>query len=196
MPAAGRWPTTVFRESLTVGATPACSPSTVRRPTTTRSPSWLPTSDTPLPALADSLHAAEDGPTGVVHSDRHREHLLVDNKGSLAGVLDFGDAFVGAVAWDFVLLNWYYASSLHATIPPGPMLSTTASRRPSQSGSTRRPRCRDLLAALGDGQVSASVASPVIQAELRRALLRCDGDSSRRGRSATAVHRRRRRAGA
>ncbi len=58
--------------------------------------------------LALQIEAAASGPTGVVHSDLHREHLLVNDDGSLAGVLDFGDAFVGATAWDFALLNWYY----------------------------------------------------------------------------------------
>jgi len=60
------------------------------------------------PGLASQIEAAASGPTGVVHSDLHREHLLVNDDGSLAGVLDFGDAFVGAIAWDFALLNWYF----------------------------------------------------------------------------------------
>jgi len=48
---------------------------------------------------------------GVVHSDLHREHLLVGEDGGLAGVLDFGDAFVGARAWDYALLHWYYGEA-------------------------------------------------------------------------------------
>lgn len=57
--------------------------------------------------LARDIAAADTGRTGVVHSDLHREHLLVGNDGSLAAVLDFGDAFIGSIAWDFALLNWY-----------------------------------------------------------------------------------------
>ncbi len=54
------------------------------------------------------LDAASGPRQSVVHSDLHREHLLADADGNLTGVLDFGDAFVGAPAWDFALLRWYY----------------------------------------------------------------------------------------
>ncbi len=55
------------------------------------------------------LRSANAEPFGVVHSDLHRDHLLVDPRdGSFAGLLDFGDAFVGSTAWDFALLHWYY----------------------------------------------------------------------------------------
>ena len=57
-------------------------------------------------SLRPDIETAEAGPLGVVHSDLHREHLLVDADGSLAALLDFGDTFVGATAWDFALLNW------------------------------------------------------------------------------------------
>lgn len=62
----------------------------------------------PIAELLTRIEGAESGPTGVVHSDLHRQHLLVAADGSLAGLLDFGDAFVGAIAWDFALLQWYY----------------------------------------------------------------------------------------
>lgn len=62
-------------------------------------------------SLANCIEAAATGPTGVVHSDLHREHLLTDTRGLLTGVLDFGDAFIGSVAWDFALLNWYYGEA-------------------------------------------------------------------------------------
>lgn len=55
-----------------------------------------------------AIEAAAEGPLGLVHSDLHREHLLQGPDGSLTGLLDFGDAFVGAVGWDFALLHWYY----------------------------------------------------------------------------------------
>lgn len=61
-----------------------------------------------LQGLRASIIASSDGPIGLVHSDLHREHLLRSESGTLAGVLDFGDAFVGARAWDFGLLHWYY----------------------------------------------------------------------------------------
>jgi len=56
------------------------------------------------PTILDSLQ----GPSGLVHSDLHREHLLLDSRGRFAGVLDFGAAFVGSTAWDFASLHWYY----------------------------------------------------------------------------------------
>ncbi len=61
------------------------------------------------------LHAAQ-GPVGVVHSDLHREHILRDDTGCLAAVLDFGDAFVGSPAWNFALLNWYYGAAEAARV--------------------------------------------------------------------------------
>jgi aminoglycoside phosphotransferase (APT) family kinase protein len=63
-----------------------------------------------LDGLRASIMEASDGPAGPVHSDLHPEHLLRDDLGSLAGVLDFGDAFIGAPAWDAALLHWYYGS--------------------------------------------------------------------------------------
>lgn len=54
-------------------------------------------------------------PHGLVHSDLHRAHLLRSGDdlsgGELAGVLDFGDAFVGSTAWDFALLHWYHGAT-------------------------------------------------------------------------------------
>lgn len=74
--------------------------------------------------LATDIATAGTGATGVVHSDLHREHLLVGNDGSLTGVLDFGDAFIGSIAWDFALLNWYYGRANAAAVarhhPAGP----------------------------------------------------------------------------
>ncbi len=66
--------------------------------------------------LAGDIEAAGAGATGVVHSDLHREHLLVDRDGSLTGVLDFGDAFIGSIAWDFALVNWYYGRANAAVV--------------------------------------------------------------------------------
>jgi aminoglycoside phosphotransferase (APT) family kinase protein len=61
-----------------------------------------------LEDLRGRIIEASGGPVGIVHSDLHRQHLLCGSSGSLAGVLDFGDAFIGALAWDFALLRWYY----------------------------------------------------------------------------------------
>ncbi|MCP3860995.1 MAG: aminoglycoside phosphotransferase family protein, partial [Phycisphaeraceae bacterium] len=60
-----------------------------------------------LAALKDEIVDAATEPFGVVHSDLHRQHLL-RNGDELAGILDFGDAFIGATAWDFALIHWYY----------------------------------------------------------------------------------------
>lgn len=59
---------------------------------------------------ATEIRSAASGPIGLVHSDLHREHLLVAPSGDLAAVLDFGDAFVGSITWDFALLHWYYGA--------------------------------------------------------------------------------------
>lgn len=64
----------------------------------------------PLAGLVDEVWEAIEGPVGVVHSDLHREHLLTESDGQLGGVLDFGDAFIGSVAWDFAQLRWYYGT--------------------------------------------------------------------------------------
>jgi aminoglycoside phosphotransferase (APT) family kinase protein len=66
--------------------------------------------------FVSDIAAAGTGAIGVVHSDLHREHLLVGNDGSLNGVLDFGDAFIGSIAWDFALLNWYYGKGNASTV--------------------------------------------------------------------------------
>ncbi len=50
---------------------------------------------------------AVGAPFGVLHSDLHQQHLLNRND-HLTGVLDFGDAFIGSIAWDFALIHWYY----------------------------------------------------------------------------------------
>ena len=62
------------------------------------------------------IEGAEAGSAGIVHSDLHNKHLLVDKDGSLTGVLDFGDAFIGSIAWDFALLNWYYGTPNAAVV--------------------------------------------------------------------------------
>lgn len=59
----------------------------------------------------DDIVGAAQGRTGLVHSDLHREHLLVDEGWRLGGLLDFGDAFIGCTAWDFALLLWYYGNT-------------------------------------------------------------------------------------
>jgi aminoglycoside phosphotransferase (APT) family kinase protein len=59
----------------------------------------------------DAIVGAAQGCTGLVHSDLHRAHLLVDEGWRLGGLLDFGDAFIGCTAWDFALLLWYYGNT-------------------------------------------------------------------------------------
>ena len=60
--------------------------------------------------LERRIREAAQGSAALVHSDLHREHLLRGDGGTLAGLLDFGDAFVGCAAWDFALLHWYYSA--------------------------------------------------------------------------------------
>lgn len=69
--------------------------------------------------LRSRIIAESEGPVGVVHSDLHREHILRDEAGRLAGVLDFGDAFLGSCAWDFALLRWYYGDENAGRVAAG-----------------------------------------------------------------------------
>lgn len=79
-----------------------------------------------IAVLANRVDDAASGFTGLVHSDLHCEHLLIDPHWRLGGVLDFGDAFVGSQAWDFALLGWHYGDTnagMVATLSPnGPEL--------------------------------------------------------------------------
>lgn len=65
---------------------------------------------------ADAIRDAAVGRRGLVHSDLHSEHLLETSDGALAGVLDFGDAFIGSRAWDFALLIHYYGPDTAAAV--------------------------------------------------------------------------------
>ncbi len=68
-----------------------------------------------LSKQTEIIEAAE-GQFGLTHSDLHRLHFLTTDQGKLGGVLDFGDTFVGAVAWDFALLIWYYGEANAAVV--------------------------------------------------------------------------------
>ncbi len=73
------------------------------------------------PALLDALSRlreqllryAEMDARAVCHSDLHADNILCDTDGHLAGVIDFGDAFVGYPAWD--LANFAYHFGWPAT---------------------------------------------------------------------------------
>lgn len=73
-------------------------------PINAHAPDLIPKIAKLLPRIVD----AERSAIGLTHSDLHREHILRHDNGRLAGVLDFGAAFLGASAWDFALLAWYY----------------------------------------------------------------------------------------
>lgn len=109
--------------------------------------------------LRDELLAAAEGPMGLVHSDLHHEHLLAGSDGSLTGVLDFGDAFIGSVAWDFALLHWYY----------GPAVSQAVARRhplgPEVDGQSRL-----LATAVGIHKLAKSPTDPQVPLRLSELL--------------------------
>jgi len=67
-------------------------------------------------AASESIVVAARDRRGVVHSDLHPQHLLVGAKGELAGVLDFGAAFIASRAWDFALLIHYYGLATAAGV--------------------------------------------------------------------------------
>lgn len=62
----------------------------------------------PIRALEGGICAVAETNIGLTHSDLHREHFLVDETGNLTALLDFGDAFIGSITWDFALIDWYY----------------------------------------------------------------------------------------
>ena len=111
-----------------------------------------------LPPSGDVLDAA-GGPVGVVHSDLHREHLLVGPTGDLTGVLDFGDAFVGAVAWDVALLHWYYGARAAADVA-----------RHDPGGQDALERARLLAVAVGLYKLAKNPADPQVPVRLARVL--------------------------
>jgi len=59
----------------------------------------------PLAAIADAAAGPPLAIESVCHGDLHSRHALVDDHGALAGVIDWGDACVGAPAMDFALLT-------------------------------------------------------------------------------------------
>jgi hypothetical protein len=50
------------------------------------------------------------GPSVVVHSDLHEENVLQDDQS--LGFIDFGEAFVGAPAWEFAALAYFFSWSM------------------------------------------------------------------------------------
>jgi aminoglycoside phosphotransferase (APT) family kinase protein len=106
------------------------------------------------PFRADIVDAAA-GPHGIVHSDLHRHHLLVED-GHLSGVLYFGDAFVGSTAWDFALLHWYYGED-----------NTRKVAAAYPSGVDEFDRGRLLAAAVGCYKLARSPDDRAVLARLR-----------------------------
>lgn len=104
------------------------------------------------------LDIAEDT-VGLVHSDLHREHLLGGPDGNLTGVLDFGDAFIGSIAWDFALLHWYYGAQASQAV---------AERHPN--GSTLSQSGRTLAIAVGVYKLAKSPTDAAVPQRLRRVL--------------------------
>ncbi|MFK8025005.1 MAG: aminoglycoside phosphotransferase family protein [Ilumatobacter sp.] len=69
-----------------------------------------------LALLRDDLERAARGSLTVVHTDLHPQHVLVDDDGGLAGLLDFGDAFAGVAAWDHACLRYYHGAELQRRV--------------------------------------------------------------------------------
>lgn len=109
--------------------------------------------------VASDIAAADTGATGVVHSDLHREHLLMGNHGALSGLLDFGDAFIGSIAWDFALINWYSGQANAATVA-----------RHHPAGSDAFDQGVALSTAVGLHKVAKNPNDPALIPRLRRCL--------------------------
>lgn len=122
----------------------------------------MPEAASAIARLEQQLLGAIEGPIGVVHSDLHHEHLLAGSAGGLTGVLDFGDAFIGSVAWDFAQLHWYY----------GPDVSDAVARR-HPDGEELDERGRLLATALGIYKLAKSPTDPKVPPRLQRILLNC-----------------------
>lgn len=110
------------------------------------------------------LAAGSSGPIGLVHADLHNEHLLVDDNGRLAAVLDFGHAFIGATAWDAASLLWYYDDRDVAELAA--RLDGDAARFVADG--------RLLAVALGLYKLAKNGPKPTIVDRLRRAVGRLD----------------------
>ena len=114
-----------------------------------------------IEALRPEIVEAIEGPLGVVHSDLHRQHLLVDGGDQLGAVLDFGDAFRGAVAWDFALLHWYYGEENAARI---------AAAHPDADTDGIRASAALLAVAVGLYKLAKSPGDPDVPKRLRRVV--------------------------
>jgi hypothetical protein len=108
--------------------------------------------------LEANIFAAAASPYGVVHSDLHRQHLLIED-GQLSGVLDFGDAFVGSTAWDFALLHWYYGQD-----------NTKKVAKAYPSGIDLFERGRLLALAVGCYKLATNPDDPTVLARLQTVL--------------------------
>lgn len=92
-----------------------------------------------------------------LHSDFHHEHLHVGQGGELTGVLDFADAFVGSLAWDFAQLHGAKASE------------AVAGRHPD--GTDLAESGRLVAGALGIYTLGKSPGDPKVMSRLKRLLL-------------------------
>lgn len=69
--------------------------------------------------LQDAILALPETAAGVlVHSDLHAEHIF-HRDGRLAGLIDFGAAFIGHPAWDFAVLGFYHGWAITDQILDG-----------------------------------------------------------------------------
>lgn len=74
--------------------------------------SRLPDATDWIRSLEDPIRSAAAAPSGIVHTDLHWDHLLQDDRGRLAGLLDFGDAFRGPPGWDLACLRYYHGEEV------------------------------------------------------------------------------------
>jgi hypothetical protein len=111
-----------------------------------------------LASLEGAVLDAASGDRSLVHSDLHAQHLLVRG-GELAGVLDFGDAFIGSAAWDIALLRHYYG-----------VVNAHAVALALDEGETLLAASRYLLVAVCAYKLAKEPARPGIVDRLERAL--------------------------
>ena len=83
-----------------------------------------------LEGRRDEIEWAAEQAVTVAHTDLHVDHLLQDDRGRLAAVLDFGDAFAGSAGWDFASMRYSLgleiAGRIAAVYPDGDRISALA----------------------------------------------------------------------
>ncbi|MGE0121107.1 MAG: phosphotransferase family protein [Dongiaceae bacterium] len=119
------------------------------------------------------LPADHDGPGRLIHADLAAEHVLIDARGAITGVIDWTDMRIDDVAFDFAGL-WYWQGERG--------LAIALRRYGGDSDPHLRQRARHigLAKALEDIRYGCAANDPAYAAAGRRCLARMFGRAARR----------------